>query len=147
MSLTYTWKINSIKIKDEVNVDGETLPKAVCQTYWKCTGTDVDGNTGEFSGATPFSAANVPAGSFVSFESLTEETVIGWIRNIVENDAGYKAHIDGVIQKQIDAVIEEEVEESSLPWAPADVTPTVPADAPAEDDVEDAEIVEEDGAE
>ena len=138
MSLTYTWAISSLKIKDEVNVDGDTLPKAVCQTYWKCTGTDSEGRTGEFSGATPFSAANVPAGSFSAFESLTEEDVIGWVKNIVESDPGYKAHIDGMIMKQIDAVIEEEVDESSLPWAPADATPAVPADA-----IEDAEIVED----
>lgn len=140
MSFTYTWKINSLKVRDEVNSDGETLPKAVCQTYWKVTGEDANGNTGEFSGATPFSAANLTAAQFASFDSLTEENVIGWIQNIVNNDASYKAHIDGVIQRHIDETTEEEVDESSLPWAPADATPTP---SPEDEDVVDAEIVEE----
>ena len=143
MALTYTWSVTSIKIKDEVNTAGETLPKAVCQTYWKVVGTDENGNEGEFSGATPFSAANVSAGSFTAFESLTEEAVTGWIKDIVIGDPSYKAHIDGVIQKQIDADIEEEVAEGALPWAPADATPPVAADDPAEEAPLDDEPVDE----
>ena len=57
--MTYTWKVTGIKIKDEVNAEGVTLPKAICQTYWQKIGTDANGNEGTFSGATPFSAAEV----------------------------------------------------------------------------------------
>ena len=71
---TWAWEVTQLKRKDEVNSEGATLSGAVCQTFWKVTGTDANGNTGEFSGATPFSAANTPAGSFVAFDDLTEFT-------------------------------------------------------------------------
>lgn len=125
MAFTYNWSVTSLKVKDEVNADGETLQNAVVQTYWKVVGTDGNGNSGEFSGATPFSAANVPAGSFVAFADLTEETVLNWIKNVVNGDASYKAHIDGQIQKRIDAEVSVEKSGAALPWAVpgSEVTP------------------------
>lgn len=120
MAFTYTWTVTSLKVKDEINAAGDTLTNAVVQTYWKVTGTDANGNTGEFSGATPFSAANVPAGSFKSFADLVEADVIGWIQNVVNNDASYKAHIDGQIQKMIDVNTVVEKTANELPWAVAE---------------------------
>jgi hypothetical protein len=117
MAFTYKWSVTSLKVKDEVNSEGATLPNAVVQTYWKVEGTDANGNTGEFSGATPFTAANVPAGSFVAFAELTEETVLGWIKNVVNNDPSYKEHIDGQIQKRIDQELTVEKGGDDLPWA------------------------------
>jgi len=121
MAFTYTWAITGLKKKDQVNTEGETLPGAIIQTYWKITGTDADGNVGEFAGATPLTAENVPAGDFTAFESLTEEQVLGWIRNIVENDPTYMEHINGRLQYQIDQEIEEEVTE--MPWGGEPTTP------------------------
>ena len=122
MALTYNWSVRNIKIKDQVNADGDTLPKAVFQTYWRITATDEDGNEGQWDGATPFSAENVPAGSFVAFEQLTEELVLGWIQNIVNADPSYWAHINEQLQKAIDETkgVAEELEGSALPWAPAE---------------------------
>lgn len=122
MALTLTYSVTSLKVKDEVNSEGVTLTNAVCQTYWKAVGTDSNGATGEFSGATPFSAANVPAGSFKDFADLQEEDVISWIKAVVDADPAYKAHIEGRIQAQITA---ETIRETAMPWA-ADVTPPVP---------------------
>lgn len=127
MPLTLSYEITSLKVKDEVNSDGVTLQNAVCQTYWKCTGEDADGNTGEFSGATPFSAATVSEGNFTAFENLVEADVIGWVQAVVDGDAGYKAHIEEQIQRMIDASI---TQEAALPWA-TDVTPVTTPD-PAE---------------
>lgn len=124
MALTHTWSVTSLKVKDEVNADGETLTNAVVQTYWKVVGTDENGNTGEFSGATPFTAANVPAGSFVAFEDLTEETVLGWIKGVVDADTTYKEHIDSQITRQIEAETTTEKASDSLPWATPESTPT-----------------------
>ena len=112
MSMTYTWSVTSIKTKNETNSDGVTLTDAVVQTYWKKTGTDSDGNIGEFAGATPFTAVDVPAGEFVALEDLTEATVLGWIQALVVDD--YEAHVNGVIQKQID---DRAISEPALPWA------------------------------
>jgi hypothetical protein len=126
MALTLTYSVTSLKVKDEVNSEGVTLTNAVCQTYWKIVGTDANGATGEFSGATPFTAANVPAGEFKDFADLQEEDVISWITAVVDGDAGYKAHIVGRIQAQIDA---ETIRETAMPWA-TDVTPVPPVPTP-----------------
>lgn len=131
MALTLSYEVTNLKVKDEVNSDGVTLQNAVCQTYWKVTGTDSDGNQGEFSGATPFSAATVSEGAFVAFEDLVEETVIGWIQGVVDGDASYKAHIEEQIQRQINQDI---IQDRAMPWAPEDVTPPLPEDAPAAED-------------
>lgn len=124
MSMTYTWKVTGIKVRDEVNASGDTLPKAVCQTYWNKVGVDAKGNEGTFSGATPFTAANVPADQFVPFDQLTEEIVLGWIKSIVVGQ--YEEHVNGVIAKQIS---NKAITESNMPWAPPS-EPVVPA-APA----------------
>ena len=112
MSMTYTWEITSLKTQNQTNADGVTLPNAVIQTYWKKTGTDSDGNTGSFSGATPFTAKDTPEGSFVAFADLTEATILSWIQEVATG--GYEEHINLVIQSQID---EQTVQEPDLPWA------------------------------
>jgi hypothetical protein len=132
---TWTWSVTGLKKKDEVNSEGASLSGAVVQTYWKVVGVDANGNEGEFSGATPFSAANVPAGSFVAFEDLTEATVLGWIQNIVNSDQGYADHISSRVTLQID---ETNIEDAQMPWAPEEVTPNPGAEA---------DPVEEEGAE
>jgi hypothetical protein len=141
MSLTKTWRIDSMKVKDEVNADGVTLPRAVYQTYWTVTGTNSDGHSGSWSGATPFTAANVPEGEFTPFADLTEATVLGWIQAVVNADASYAAHIDEQIEKRIEEEhgTGEEIQSDALPWATEDdaVTPEPPADAtPPADDAE-----------
>lgn len=112
MALTLSWEVTGVKTNNQVNTDGDTLSDAVVQTFWKCTGTDEDGNTGSFAGATPFSAVDVPAGSFVAFADLTEATVLGWIQAVVVGE--YLEHVKGQIQKQIDNAT---VQEPDLPWA------------------------------
>ena len=107
MAITYTWEITSLKTKTEgSNAD------AVVQTYWKKIGTDsVSSETGEFSGATPLSSANVE--SFTAFADLTEANVLAWIQAVVVDD--YEVHVNGQIQKQIDEKITP-VTESEMPW-------------------------------
>ena len=124
MAFTYTYTVRNLKVKDEVNAAGETLTNAVVQTYWDIVGTDEEGNEGSFTGATPFSAANVPAGSFTAFEDLEEATVIGWITNVIDSDPGYKAHIDMQIQKEIDKDIAVEKTGADLPLGEATPAPS-----------------------
>jgi len=135
MALTYTWKVTGLKVRDQVNTDGESLPNAVVQTYWECTGANEDGVDGTFSGATPFTAESVPAGSFTAFEQLTEENVLTWIRNRVNSDRTYKLHIDEQIERQINDKVNvvTEVVKGSFPWSTADDEVT-PMPNPDEDD-------------
>jgi hypothetical protein len=120
MAITYTWAVTSLKTRNE----GSNL-NAVVQTYWKKTGTDENGVTGEFSGATPFTSTTMPEGStFVPFEQLTEETVIEWIKDVVVGS--YEEHVNGQIAKQIDEKTNAIVE-APMPWAPVAETPTAPS--------------------
>lgn len=133
MAITYTWEITSLKTKNETLGDGVVLPNAVCQTYWKKIGTDENGNEGTFSGATPFSAANLTEENFKQFDTLTEEIVLGWIQAIVVG--GYEEHVNGQIQKQIDEKVTPIVE-SAMPWAPVVEAEPSPEPAPVEEPAE-----------
>ena len=109
MSITYTWKIKSVKVRNEgSNCD------AIVQTYWEKTGTDALGNSGTFNGATPFTSVNVPEGQFVPYSDLTEEVVLDWIKSVVVDQ--YEQHVNEQIQKQIDEIVTPIVEKDSLPW-------------------------------
>ena len=113
MPITYTWKITGLKTKD---VDPQH-PSAIVQTYWQKTGTDEAGNTGTFSGATPFTIDPSDAsGPFVPFQELTEEIVIDWIKTVVVGS--YEEHVNEKIAEQIEQKITPVVE-ATMPWAPA----------------------------
>jgi hypothetical protein len=116
MTITYTWAVTSLKTRTEgVNEN------AVVQTYWKKTGTDSAGNTGEFSGATPFTTTTMPEGStFTPLAELTEAIVLGWIQAVVVD--GYEAHVNSIITKQIDEKTNV-IAETPMPWAPVVETP------------------------
>lgn len=123
MSLTYEWKIKSLKKQNDPSIE---LDDIIVQTYWECIGSDEDGNSGTFHGATPFDPVQIDPEEFTSYEDLTESQVIGWIQDVVNTNVGYKNHIDEQIQKQIDAILRPMVEISGdgLPWAEANTSPT-----------------------
>lgn len=119
MAITYTWAVTGLKV---TKVGNET--DYVVQTYWKKTGTDENGNTGEFSGATPLDP-NPEQTDFVPYDQLTEEIILGWIQPVVTGS--YEEHVNEQIAKQIAAKIDP-ITEPALPWAP----PTTPAPTPTE---------------
>lgn len=108
--LTFTWEVTGIKTRDI-----ENKPSSVVQTYWKKTGTNGNGHTGTFIGATPFTVDPTDdSGPFIPFEQLTEQDVLDWIKTVVVGD--YEDHVNGQIQKQIDEKASPVIE-VSLPWA------------------------------
>jgi hypothetical protein len=123
MALTYTWKIKSLKKQDDPSAE---LNDIIVQTYRECTGTDADGNSGTFHGATPFEPDQVDPDNFTTYENLTEAQVLGWIQDVVNTNDSYKEHIDRQIQTQIDAIVRptEEVNADALPWAEPDANTT-----------------------
>jgi hypothetical protein len=140
MAMTYEWSITGLRKRNQVNSEGATLEGAIVQTYWKVVGTDdVSGEVGEFPGATPFTAVDVPAGSFKAFSQLTEDDVLGWVRAYVDNDATYWAHIQERILKQIDERAIEDV--ADLPWGNA-TTVAIPEDPIGGQEAEE-DVVEE----
>jgi len=120
MAITYTWEVSSLKVKDV----SDARPNAVVQTYWKKIGTDENGNSGTFSGATPFTLdPNDDSGPFIAFEDLTEEDVLNWIKTVVVGN--YEQHVNEKIQEQIDQKISP-VSEKTLPWAPEPAANSAP---------------------
>lgn len=101
--MEYTWEVTGLKT---------TQNGGVVQTYWKKIGTDADGNTGTFSGATPFDV-DESAPDYIPFENLTETDVLAWIQAVVVDS--YEDHVNGQIQRQID---QQTVTDADLPWAP-----------------------------
>ena len=123
MAITYTWKLKSFK-----KTSNDSLENVVFQTYWEKTGTDEDGKTGTFVGATPFDTANVDLNNFTPYESLTEEIVLGWIKNVVVGS--YATHVNEQIASQINKQKETITEhnEETFPWSTATVY--VPPETP-----------------
>jgi hypothetical protein len=103
MTLTYTWAITSLKKTTDGSVDN-----FVVQSTWTCTGTDEDGDSGTFNGATPFPLDSLDPATFIPYEDLTEADVLGWIEAVVVGS--YKDHVDAQINKQI-ALIKDPVVE------------------------------------
>ena len=117
MAITYTWAVTGMKV---TRVGNET--DYVVQTYWTKTGTDENGNTGMFSGATPLDP-NPDQPDFIPYDQLTQEIVLSWIQPVVIGD--YEEHVNGVIAKQIADKIDP-VTEATLPWAPPAPVPPTP---------------------
>lgn len=117
--ITYTWRVTGVKTLNQ-----GSNASAVVQTYWKKIGTDENGKTAEFTGATPFDASNVPADKFVPFDQLTESVVLGWIQGIVTGS--YEKHVNDQIAK----ALAPQAVDASMPWAPP-AEPVAPTSPPA----------------
>jgi hypothetical protein len=117
MAYTYEWKLVGLRKQNTAD-----LENVVVGTNWKVTATDEDGNTGEFTGATPLELSTVNPQTFTEYGSLTEEQVLGWIKNRVSGSAptSYWSHINGMITKEIEAKKYSRITvmEADLPWSP-----------------------------
>jgi hypothetical protein len=118
MAINYTWTIKSLS-----KTTSNNLEDVIVGTRWECTGTDDSDNvSGTFVGATPFSLNSVDPDNFVEYSSLTEEQVLGWIKNHVSGSTptNYWPHISERIQKAINDKREvvRNVDTIDLPWAP-----------------------------
>jgi hypothetical protein len=134
MGLTYEWKLIGLKKQNS-----EIVNDAIVGTNWKITATDEDGNVGTFTGATPFKISEINTGSFTEYSSLTEEQVLGWVKNHVSGSgpSNYMEHINHQIQKEITATkwTKIEVAEADLPWSPisgSTIAPNVATPAPVD---------------
>jgi hypothetical protein len=111
MAITYTWKIVSIK-----TANTDSFENAIVNTYWQKIGTDEDGVSGYFAGATPFDADQIDPENFTSLNQLTEEMVIEWIKQVVVGH--YEEHVNAEIARDIleNKKVIVEIEEDDLPW-------------------------------
>ena len=116
MGYTYEWSVTGIKKATSDNIND-----AIIGTQWKVVCTDEDGNTGEFSGATPFDLNTIDSGSFTPYQDLTEAQVLGWIKSVVSgsSSSNYWDHIQGQMNKEIakSKLSQVEVTSVDLPWS------------------------------
>lgn len=100
MAITYSWKVTTLKVK---NI-GDDRKNAVVQVYWEKIGTDENGKSGVFYGATSFTAdLGDNSGPFIPFEDLTDQDVISWIKKVVVGD--YETHVNNKILEKINLSI------------------------------------------
>lgn len=110
--MKYTWEITGLKRKDSSD-----MKNIIVQTYWKKVGTDDDGHSGEFNGATPFDPSTADPDNFISYEDLTEEMVLDWIKSVVVGD--YEERVNKTIQEQIDLKKNPVIDvKDDFPWKP-----------------------------
>lgn len=117
MALTYEWKLTGLKKQDT-----DTLQDVIVGTSWTVTAIDEDGNNGTFTGATPFKVQDLNNDGFVDYKDLTEELVLGWIKNVVSGSGSgnYWPHITDRMNEQINSkkYRKMEVMSGDLPWSP-----------------------------
>ena len=113
MAISYSWQINQLTKRTESGTDN-----VVVHCRWELIGTEgTTGTVGKFNGATPLEYDSTSTSSFVPYEDLTEDDVVGWLETIVVND--YWDHVTERIQEQINQTDDpaDEVSSESLPWA------------------------------
>jgi hypothetical protein len=119
--MIYTWQLTSLKRKDSSD-----LKNIIVQTNWKKIGTDEDGNTGTFNGATPFELSSVDPDNFVNYEDITEEIILSWIQTVVSGS--YEEHVNEKIAEQIEAKINPVTEVTGgFPWQPEEELTSTPS--------------------
>ena len=124
--LEYEWKLTGLRKVDSGGLDG-----IIMGTNWTLKGTDEDGFSATFTGATPFKVETLNTASFTPYSELTEEKVISWIQNVVLEQPSYWEHINVQILKGVRDTKSPvaTVNENDLPWSPlsgSSVTPPQP---------------------
>lgn len=116
MAIAYTWEITGLKKTSTGTYDQDHI---VVQVYWNCVGTDEQGVSGVFPGATPFDPSAVDPDNFTTYENLTQDQVIGWVQDVVNNNEQYRNHIETQILQQIiqKTVSPVDVDANNMPWA------------------------------
>jgi fructosamine-3-kinase len=118
MAYTYEWKIKNLKKATNAN----DLSDVIIGTQWIVTAINENGYSASFNGATPFKVADINTNNFTEFGDLTEEQVIGWIKEVVSGSnrtTNYWDHISEQIEKQLVRTTQVHVEllAGDLPWA------------------------------
>lgn len=110
--MNYSWQIRKLSTRDQTNADGVVLSDAVVKIKWKRTGVDGEGNSATILGYTVLSAENVAVDNFVNFNSLTEETVVGWLESTIST--GLMASYNDKILEKING---PSTTERAVPWS------------------------------
>lgn len=101
--MNITWKIN--------NLERQTSDGLVIVVHWDASAVEPNGVDGDFS-ASIYNTQPLERGdSFINYDTLTEETVLGWLWTKVD-----KATVEAALEAQIEAQ-KAPVTASGLPWS------------------------------
>lgn len=106
--MTYTWQIVGIR-KKQIN---ET-PNTITEVVWMKIGTDENQKSGSFMGTTELPTPD--PNNFISYETLTEEVVLGWVQSI--GAGASEESINSIINEQIEQSNNPLIESTELPWS------------------------------
>ena len=115
MAITYTWEFPAL----DCYPTQEGKENVIFTVHWRLQGKDDKGNTGEMYSSVGLTLD--PDAEFIPFESLTKETVQGWVETIFQN----MNHHDDIstldfMKANIEAQIQEKINPSRVtkigPW-------------------------------
>jgi hypothetical protein len=104
---TYTWTVTALYTVSQPD------PDYVVNAIWELTGVDGD-YTASIGGNTIFTSQQ--GATFIPYEELTEEIVIGWVQDSLGEIgiSNYEANVQGQIDSQINPPISPQ--NTPLPW-------------------------------
>lgn len=114
MDLTYTWRINSLRKRNEPYLGPRDtgLVNVVVSANWTVTGTHANGSFAEYTNMTAFRPNE---DNFTPYESLTEETIMNWIQSDL-TEFSYE-HIHECLIRDIDDTTPTiTVKPDKFPW-------------------------------
>lgn len=114
MAVTYEWKITTLRVENVENVEN-----AIYDVRFKVTGTDEEESWGTFRGSAQFDIESLNVESFTPFYDLTEEQVIGWVKQSLDKkytDRMYKLIDKQIKDRKIAYRTTEEIPANKMPW-------------------------------
>jgi hypothetical protein len=111
MATTYEWSVAQVEL-----IPVGDLRKVVHKCFWKCAATGTSGKTVEQYGVIELDVSNLNPDTFVSFDNLTEEQIVTWIKSKVavqsiesslhpdvETHSYVQANIPGTVAVNVDS--------------------------------------------
>lgn len=104
----YTWKIHSV-VKRTIQETSDVVFNVV----WEKFGLDDDGYSGSVKSSVSFEIDGIDSSSFITYDQLTEEIVVSWVKNAIDENA-----INQSIEQEIEKARSHwmQVDEEHLPW-------------------------------
>lgn len=107
MLITNTWTVAALECYPE----HEGQPNVVFTAHWRLSGTDGEHAAGVYGSQ---GLTLDPEAEFVAFDDLTEEAVIGWVKDAMGTEA-VEAH-EANVAAQIGILANPPVIRPALPW-------------------------------
>lgn len=105
MSITYTWEI------PQLEYTSEELPQVVREVHWSVSGETANGVIDSRYGSTKLNVINVSPNTFVAFEDLTLDIILGWLGD------DFVSEQESKIAHTIEAQIASTNRASPPPWS------------------------------